>query len=182
MHGSKLVTIDIDQDAIRENAARWPGVTVTASSVFSSAFGAERVRDGFLAGSGDWASAGEQDPWVELTWPEPIRADRVVLYDRTSNDNANGGTLAFGDGSTVDVTAIPPNGDPKTVTFGLQDASIACASRSRAGRAERRPARARGVRAATGQGETMRRIWLLVPGARAGARARRRARATTSGW
>jgi putative alpha-1,2-mannosidase len=120
VHGSKLVTIDIDQDAIRENAARRPGVTVTASSVFSSAFGVERVRDGFLAGSGDWASAGEQDPWVELTWPEPIRADRVVLYDRTSNDNANGGTLAFGDGSTLDVTAIPPNGDPKTVTFALK--------------------------------------------------------------
>ena len=118
VHGSKVVTIDIDQDAIRENAARWPGVTVTASSVFSSAFGAERVRDGLEAGSGDWASAGEQNPWVELTWPEPIRADRVVLYDRTSNDNANGGTLAFGDGSTVDVTAIAPNGEPKTVTFG----------------------------------------------------------------
>jgi hypothetical protein len=62
--------------------------------------------------------ADSENPWVELTWPEPIRADRVVLYDRTSHDNAHGGTLAFGDGSTVDVTAIPPNGDPKTVTFG----------------------------------------------------------------
>jgi hypothetical protein len=120
VHGSKLVTIAIDPDAIRENAALWPGVTATASSVFGSAFGADRVRDGFGAGTGDWASAGEQNPWVELKWPEPIRADRVVLYDRTSSDDAHGGTLLFGDGSSVAVTGIPGNGDPQRVSFEMK--------------------------------------------------------------
>ena len=120
VRGTKLVTIDIDADAIRENAALWPGVTATASSVFSSGFAADRVRDGFGAGTGDWASAGEQNPWVELKWPEPIQADRVVLYDRTSGDDAHGGKLVFGDGSTVDVTGLPGNGDAKPVTFAMK--------------------------------------------------------------
>ena len=119
--GSKLVTIAIPPDAIRVNAARWADVTATASSEFSSAFGVGRVHDGFGAGSGDWASAGEQDPWVEIGWSAPVEADRIVLYDRTSGDDANGGTLTFGDGSTVDVTGIPANGDAKTVTFPMRE-------------------------------------------------------------
>jgi hypothetical protein len=115
--GSRLVTIDIDPDAVREDLALWPGVVATASSAFSSGYGADRVRDGFGAGSGDWASAGEQNPWVQLTWPDPIRSDRIVLYDRTSYDDANGGTLTFSDGSTIDVSGIPSKGEPKTVDF-----------------------------------------------------------------
>ena len=117
VRGSKLVTVE--GSTRRENAARWPGVTVTASSIFGPAFAADRVRDGL--GGGDWASAGEQDPWVELTWPEPISADRVVLYDRTSGDDANGGVLEFSDGSTVPVTGIPGNGDAKQGRFRDQD-------------------------------------------------------------
>jgi putative alpha-1,2-mannosidase len=120
VRGTRLVTIDIDPDAIRENAALWPGVTATASSVFSPGFAADRVRDGFGVGTGDWASAGEQNPWVELKWPEPISADRVVLYDRTSGDDAHGGKLSFGDGSSVEVTGIPTNGDAKSVTFAMK--------------------------------------------------------------
>ena len=119
--GSKLVTVDIDEDAIRENAARWQGVTATASSEFSSAFDVTRVFDGLGAGSGDWASAGEQNPWVQLDWAAPVNADRIVLYDRTSGDDANGGTLTFSDGSTVEVTGIPANGDAKTVTFAMKE-------------------------------------------------------------
>ncbi len=115
VRGSKLVTVEADP---RENAARWPGVTVTASSIFGPAFAADRVRDGL--GGGDWASAGEQDPWVELTWPEPISSDRVVLYDRTSGDDANGGVLEFSDGSTVPVTGIPGSGDAKRVDFAIR--------------------------------------------------------------
>jgi hypothetical protein len=117
VRGTLRVEIDIDPDAIRENAALWPGVTVEASSVFSAAFGADRVRDGFGAGSADWASAGETNPWVELRWPTPITADRVVLFDRTSGDDANGGILQFGDGSTVEVTGIPGSGAARSVEF-----------------------------------------------------------------
>jgi hypothetical protein len=118
--GTKTVTIDIDADAIRENAARWDGVTIKASSEFSAQYRANRVADGFQAGSGDWASAGERNPWVELTFLEPAQIDRIVLYDRTSADDANAGTLTFSDGSTVDVSGIPANGDAKTVTFPMK--------------------------------------------------------------
>jgi hypothetical protein len=37
----------------------------------------------------------------------------VVLYDRTSGDDASGGVLQFGDGSTIEVTA-------KTVAFTMR--------------------------------------------------------------
>lgn len=104
----------------RENAALWPGVTATASSQYSAANGVAMVHDGFGPGSGEWASAGEQNPWVQLTWDTPIQSDKIVLYDRISYDNANGGTLSFSDGSTIQVTDIPANGDPKAITFGMK--------------------------------------------------------------
>ena len=116
--GSKLVTIAIDPDSVREDLALRSGVVATASSEFSSAYNVDRVHDGFGAGSGDWASKGESNPWVQLDWPQPIQSDRIKLYDRTdAADEANGGTLTFSDGSTVDVSGIPGNGDPKTVDF-----------------------------------------------------------------
>ena len=129
--GSKLVTIAIPPDAIRVNAARWADVAATASSEFSSGFPVGRVHDGFGAGSGDWASAGEQDPWVELGWPAPIEADRIVLYDRTSGDDANGGVLTFSDGSTVDVSGIPRTATPRR-SRSRSARSTPCASRWRA--------------------------------------------------
>ncbi|MEQ7009709.1 glycoside hydrolase domain-containing protein [Actinopolymorpha sp. B17G11] len=110
------VDIQLDPTLLRSNAARWPDATATASSEFSNAFGVVRVHDGFGDGTGDWASAGEQNPWVQLDWADPIQADRIVLYDRTSRDDANSGTLTFSDGSSIKVTGIPPT-DPKTVTF-----------------------------------------------------------------
>ena len=114
---SKLVTLDLDVSLLRSNAALWPGVTATASSEFSAQFGVAKVHDGSGRNGGDWASKGESNPWVELAWPEPIRADRIVLYDRTSRDDANGGTLRFSDGSTVAVSDLPADGDAKVVTF-----------------------------------------------------------------
>jgi hypothetical protein len=114
------VTIAIDPALIRDNAARWLDVTATASSAFDIDFGAGLVRDGFGPFSGDWASDGEREPWVQLDWDRPVQADRVVLYDRRAGDDANGGTLTFSDGTSVDVTGIPRNGDPKAVKFPLR--------------------------------------------------------------
>ena len=124
-HGAtarKRLTIDLDPGLLRGNAARRPGTVVTASSEFSADYAAAKVRDGITGqwAVGEWASRGEQEPWVELTWPEPVRADRVVIYDRSISEDANGGTLTFGDGSSVEVTGIPAGGGPKTVTFGLK--------------------------------------------------------------
>ena len=117
---TKLVTIDIDPSVIRENAARWLDAAATASSEFSGAYEAGNVRDGFGPATGDWASAGEQEPWVQLDWGAPVQADRIVLYDRTSGDDAHGGTLTFSDGESIDVREIPPGGEARTVTFPLR--------------------------------------------------------------
>ncbi|HEX5996792.1 MAG TPA: glycoside hydrolase domain-containing protein [Jiangellales bacterium] len=118
--GSKRVRLDLDLSLVRENAARWDTATASASSEYNSDYAASRVHDGFGPSSGEWASAGEQNPWVSLAWTGPIQADRIVLYDRPGIDNANGGTLTFSDGSTIQVSAVPTNGDARTVTFEMK--------------------------------------------------------------
>jgi len=117
-HGSKLVRIVLDAGLLRGNGVRWPIATVAVSSVYNSDFGAERLRDG--AAGGEWASAGEQNPWVRVNWQRPVRADRIVLYDRAGIDDVNGRTLTFNDGSTVSVADVPRNGVPNTLTFDLK--------------------------------------------------------------
>jgi lysophospholipase L1-like esterase len=116
---SVTVHLRLDPSLVRGNAARWPGANVTVSSEYSPNYSGEKVRDGIIGqpDRGDWASAGERNPWVQLSWDRPIQADRVVLYDRAGVDDVNGGTLTFSDGTFVVVTDIPPNGDPKAVTF-----------------------------------------------------------------
>ncbi|WP_157181345.1 glycoside hydrolase domain-containing protein [Actinopolymorpha alba] len=119
---SKTVTLDLDVAKLRGNAARWPGVTAKASSEYSAGYRAAKVHDGVIGSKdgGDWASRGERAPWVQLDWTKPIKADRVVLYDRPGDDDANAGTLSFSDGSTVDVADLPRGGSGKTVTFGMK--------------------------------------------------------------
>ncbi|MDN5856692.1 MAG: fibronectin type III domain-containing protein [Actinomycetia bacterium] len=94
-------------------------MTAAASSEYNDDYAAEKVFDGVIGKSdeGDWASDGEQNPWVEIDWEKPVETDRIVLYDRAGSDDVNGGTLTFSDGSSVDVANIPANGDAKTVTF-----------------------------------------------------------------
>lgn len=112
----------VDKSLLRENAARWPGVTATASSEYSADYVAAKVSDGVTtAVSGDWASRGELNPWVQLNWEEPLTADEIVLYDRANLvDNANAGTLTFSDGTSVAVSGLPQDGSPKTVEFELK--------------------------------------------------------------
>ena len=119
---SVRVHLKLDNSLLRGNAARWPGTDVTASSTYNGDFDAENVRDGVTgqSGGGEWASAGEQNPWIELRWARPVRADRVVLYDRAGIDDLHGGTLSFGDGSTVEVRDVPTSGDPRAVTFAMR--------------------------------------------------------------
>nr|WP_205740898.1 glycoside hydrolase domain-containing protein [Haloactinopolyspora alba] len=119
--GSQVVTIALDPDLLRVNGSRWPGVTATASSEYSDGYVAEKVFDGVIGepDAGDWASAGEQNPWIQLDWDQPIRTDRIVLYDRSGIDDVNGGTLTFSDGSSIEVTDIPADGDGKPVTFDM---------------------------------------------------------------
>jgi predicted alpha-1,2-mannosidase len=117
---SKTVTIAPDVSLLRGNAACWPDVEATASSEFSDGYPVEHVYDGCDGGTGDWASKAELDPSVQLDWGQPIQADKIVLYDRAGGDNVNGGTLTFSDGSSIEVTDIPTNTDPKTVSFDMK--------------------------------------------------------------
>ncbi|WP_345763060.1 DUF7402 domain-containing protein [Diaminobutyricibacter sp. McL0608] len=94
--------------------------STTASSVYGSAYPASNAIDGIsrLWGTGEWASAGVQNPWLTLTWASAVPVTQVTFFDRpNTTDNANGGTLTFSNGDTVPVTGIPTDGTPRTVTF-----------------------------------------------------------------
>ncbi|RFU87131.1 hypothetical protein DY218_08495 [Streptomyces triticagri] len=120
---SQLVDIGLDRDKLRGNAACRPGVKATASSEYDDDYPAKNVHDS-CAGKGpeagaDWASKGELNPWVQLDWPEKVKADRIVLTDRKTRDNAGSGVLTFSDGSEVTVDDLPAKG-PKTVKFPMK--------------------------------------------------------------
>jgi hypothetical protein len=79
-----------------------------------------KVADGVIGKTdqGEWASSGEKNPWLQLTWSAPQAIDKISLYDRANpTDNAHGGILSFSDGSRIKVSGIPANGAAKTVTF-----------------------------------------------------------------
>ncbi len=97
-----------------------PLATITASTAFSTAYAPSKVADGIIGiqDFGEWASRGETNPWLLLTWPSTESINRVVIYDRdNAADNANGGTLTFSDGSSIPVTGIPNDGSAKEITF-----------------------------------------------------------------
>lgn len=94
--------------------------TASASSQYSSLYAASKVTDGIVGvwDTGEWASNGEQNPWIQLIWSTSQTINQIILYDRNNpTDNANGGTLSFSDGSTIDVAGIPSDGSAKSVTF-----------------------------------------------------------------
>ena len=101
-----------------ENAA--VKAEVTASSEYSSDYSAAKVSDGIIAvqGAGEWASQGEVEPWIRLDWKEERTISLIILHDRMNlADDARGGTLTFSDGSTLEVTDIPANGEGKVIPF-----------------------------------------------------------------
>ncbi|WHY78448.1 family 20 glycosylhydrolase [Neobacillus sp. WH10] len=91
-----------------------PSATITASSEFNSNYAASKVADG----TGEWASKGEQNPWIQLNWTDSQTINEITFYDRPNlADWAPGGTLTFSDGSSLEVSGIPNNGSAFTVTF-----------------------------------------------------------------
>ena len=107
------------------NAARDPGVRVTASSQTPwTGQTAARAIDGFAhdgAGSFEqvWATdGGRAGSWIQLDFPTPTAVNGVVLYDRPNDhDQITGATLHFSDGSTVPTGALADNGSATTVRF-----------------------------------------------------------------
>ena len=147
--GTQLVTLDLDPALLRGNAARWPGVKATASSEFDAGYAAAKVHDGVIGqkDGGDWASRGEREPWVQLDFAEPVRTDRIVIYDRPgTQDDVNGGELIFSDGSRVSVTGDPGRRQREDRRVPAADGVVGALPGPRRHRAEPGPLRARGVR------------------------------------
>ncbi|MDF2716843.1 MAG: hypothetical protein K0R28_3768, partial [Paenibacillus sp.] len=97
-----------------------PLAKVAVSSAFNADYGGSKAVDGVsgMHGSGEWASAGETNPWIELAWDEPKKVSKVSLYDRINlDDNALSGNLLFSDGSVIPVVGISEDGAVKEVVF-----------------------------------------------------------------
>jgi hypothetical protein len=78
------------------------------------------VVDGIIGqwNTGEWASNGELNPWIQLTWSTPQTVNKIVLYDRVNTtDWAPGGLLTFSDGSQLTVTGMSNAGTAVTTTF-----------------------------------------------------------------
>jgi len=98
--------------------------TVTASSALNSSNAATNIADGIIGntGTGEWASNGETNPWITLTWPTAQAVNKITLYDRSDpTSNADGGTLTFSDGSQITVTGLSANGTGQDVTFATKN-------------------------------------------------------------
>ncbi len=67
----------------------------------------------------EWTSANQgTGAWIELTWPNPVRINRIVLHDRPDlDDQVASGTLSFSDKSTVSVGTLPNDGSSLNVSF-----------------------------------------------------------------
>lgn len=117
-----LAAVSIPAAAITDNIAPLARVTASSCAQGSSPSG---VNDGEsrIAGKGEWVSDvretfwGEIDfPWIRLDWDQPVRIDRILLFDRVSDSSHTAGVaLHFSDGTTVDVGEIPDSGAPREV-------------------------------------------------------------------
>lgn len=104
-----------------------PLAKVSVSDILGVGFEAHNLVDGKIMydNEGEWACKGYVAPWgimhlpwAKLEWEDEMEIDRVVLYDRVSDqEHLAGGTLHFSDGSKVGVTEIPNDGSPKEVCF-----------------------------------------------------------------
>lgn len=93
---------------------------VTSSTEYNEDYSAAKAVDGIIGvqGSGEWASRGELNPWIQLSWTEPRTVSGITLYDRMNlQDDANSGTLVFSDGSRIEVSGIPSDGAGKEIDF-----------------------------------------------------------------
>jgi hypothetical protein len=103
-----------------------PYATISSSSQFSAQYAAAKVTDRLVGDTGEWASNGQTNPWVQLTWAGTVALNRVILYDRANgDDDANGGTLSFSDGTSIPVTAIPHDGGALAVYFATKNVTWA---------------------------------------------------------
>jgi alpha-glucosidase (family GH31 glycosyl hydrolase) len=80
-------------------------------------YGQSGANDGEVSGypnnsRAEWASGQKENTSIRLDWDTPQTIDRIALFDRINvNDNILKGILTFSDGTTVDVGALPNDGE-----------------------------------------------------------------------
>ncbi|TCO55897.1 DUF7402 domain-containing protein [Actinocrispum wychmicini] len=102
------------------NVASSAVVTATSTAPEAPTLTPAAATDGVINqwDAGEWASNGEPNPRIRLTWATAQNLRRVVLYDRDNPiDFTTGGTLTFSDGSSVPVSGMDNSGVGKMVTF-----------------------------------------------------------------
>jgi hypothetical protein len=110
-------------DPVKDERNIAPRAKATASSVhpdYKIDGAIDRALGGFPGNiKQEWASNAENvGVWIRLEWPEPVTIERVALWDRPNNlDQITGGVLAFSDGSTVKIGALPDGGEGKEIAF-----------------------------------------------------------------
>lgn len=120
-----LLTITISLHAQDKNVSKL--ATITASSQLNENLAPQNINDGIIGiqNQGEWACKGERTswgyielPWVQMDWDEPQTINRIVIYDRASEEEFTaGGKLSFSDGTSISVRQIPNNGFGKEISF-----------------------------------------------------------------
>jgi len=120
LDGVRAVDIRFSVSEPFENRAAEAKVSV--SSAYGHDFRGSMAVDGVgRQRNGEWASAAQSRPWIQLDWPRDITIRSVRLCDRPNMvDHTEAGTLTFSDGSSVRVAGIPNDGSVKTVVFGAK--------------------------------------------------------------
>lgn len=114
--------IDIVSANIKISANIADTATITVSSTFSASFAASRAVDGSTLT--DWASLGESNPWMQLTFATIKKISKVRLVSRINQPPTTmTGNLTFSDGSSISVTGITNNGAYRTVEFTAKEVS-----------------------------------------------------------
>lgn len=95
---------------------------ISASSRLSGMYDALGVKDNIIASFdkiGEWrSSSNDSAPWLKFTWNEEKAVDRIVLYGSAQQgENIKKGTLAFSDGSRMEVSELPTSGKPLVIDF-----------------------------------------------------------------
>ncbi len=90
--------------------------TYPGYDAYKAVDGLEKMTD-----RGEWASDGELNPWIQLSWPASMNINKVVLLDRPNlTDAVNRGILYFSDGSNIPVSFVANDGSPAVVIFSTK--------------------------------------------------------------
>lgn len=105
------------------NIAFLANVSVSSESAITNQLGVKAI-DGFIDGSprfpdNEWVTNGETTgAWIQLTWSQAYTINKIILYGRpNSHDFIMTATLAFSDGSSINVNDMPNNGRKYEVSF-----------------------------------------------------------------